>query len=75
MGIYGNDSPVELIDYLSTEVVTKEVINQKEDVDLALFVNGDFNSHGMSLEEPYPTDPAVLNHAYQLEVKNFETNM
>ena len=41
---------------MSSSMVEQEIANA-DDSDVALFVNGDYNAHGMSLEEPYPTDP------------------
>ena len=49
MGIYGDDSPYNLVAYVIQEMVKNEVETATGDQDLAIFVNGDFNGHSLPL--------------------------
>ena len=70
MGIYGDDSPYNLIAYVINKMVSNEIDNASGDQDLAIFVNGDFNGHGLPLSPPYPTDPGFLKAVDDREIYN-----
>jgi len=70
MGIYGDDSPYNLIAYVIEEMISNEIDNASGDQDLAIFVNGDFNGHGLPLSAPYPTDPEFLEAVDDREIYN-----